>query len=83
MKFNWKDITLDLLHLVNETLWLVIGVCVGAYGVATQPETAELWRDPKALGLIVTLFVVMVLLYLVGDVLKWWWKDEEVVNEPA
>jgi hypothetical protein len=83
MKFDWKETTLDLLNMVRETVWLILGASVGAWGVATQPDTAELWRQPNVPALIAALFVVTVLLTLAVKGLVWWWNRQEAAHEPA
>jgi len=81
MKLNWKDITLDALHLLQEILWLILGVSVGAWGVATQPEAASIWSQPNVPALIAGLFVFMALIALTGKGLDRWWNRPEEASE--
>ncbi|GIK42351.1 MAG: hypothetical protein BroJett011_61840 [Chloroflexota bacterium] len=72
-KPNWKSLTLDVLYVIDLSLWSILMAIAGAWAVTQQPDTLATMRLHGE-QMLVTLAIASFGLHLAQDGLAWWWN---------
>jgi hypothetical protein len=81
-KFDWKEITLNGLHLIDQILWSILCMLGGAWAVTQDPEALALLNQHGE-QILTTWLIIWFVVSLADTGLERWLNRKEAAHEPV